>query len=233
LIKKLFGDGCLEYNDYDRNIIRIPGQPFKPVQIPDGDTPQKRTANVDTIRKIVAVSPAKSRETLTHDVLLLVLYLMGINTADLYNLEKTAFKNQKLCYNRTKTEKKRKDRAYIEVFVNEPIELLFKKYAGNIRLCNFSERYVDFDVFLMAVNKGLKSLCQKAGVPKITVYWLRHTWATVAQNKCGASTELVGFCLNHTSAHRITEGYIEKDYSPADALNRKVLACIFGNEKTP
>ncbi|MDR2382891.1 MAG: transposase, partial [Prevotellaceae bacterium] len=121
---------CLEYNDYDRNIIRIPGQPFKPVQIPDGDTPQKRTADVDTIRKIVVVSPAMSRETLAHDVLLLVLYLMGINTADLYNLEKTVLKNQKLCYNRTKTEKKRKDRAYIEVFVNEPIEPLFKKYAG-------------------------------------------------------------------------------------------------------
>jgi integrase len=98
-------------------------------------------------------------------------------------------------------------------------------------LFNFSERNADPDTFLTAVNKGLKSLCKKAGVPKITVYWLRHTWATIAQNTCGASTEQVAFCLNHTSAHRVTEGYIEKDFSPVDVLNRKVLDYIFEKQK--
>jgi integrase len=136
-------------------------------------------------------------------------------------------RNGKLCYNRTKTEGKRKDKAYIEVLINEEILPLLEKYKGGRKLFNFSEHYADSDIFLTAVNKGLKSLCLKAGVPKITVYWLRHTWATIAQNKCGASTELVGFCLNHASAHRITEGYIEKDFSPVDILNRKVLNYIF------
>jgi integrase len=229
-IKKLFDDGCLEYNDYDRNIIKIPNQPFRSVSIPDADVPQKRSTDAETIRKILAVSPELPRETLAHDVSLLVLYLVGINTIDLYNLEKTELQRHKICYNRSKTEKKRKDKAYIEVFADEVILPLFKKYEGKKRLFNFSERYADSDLFLTAVNKGLKSLCQKAGVQKITVYWLRHTWATIAQNKCGASTELVGFCLNHASAHRVTAGYIEKDFSPVDILNRKVLACIFEAE---
>jgi integrase len=227
IIKKLFDEGCLEYNDYDRNIIKIPNQPFRSVKIPDTDIPQKRTTDAETIRKILGVSPEFSRETLAQDVLLLVLYLIGVNTVDLYNLEKAEFKNRKLCYNRTKTELKRKDKAYIEVFVNDEILPLFEKYQGKKKLFNFSERYADSDMFLTAVNKGLKSLCQKADVQKITVYWLRHTWATIAQNKCGASTELVGFCLNHASAHRVTEGYIEKDFSPIDVLNRKVLDYIF------
>ncbi|MDR0732836.1 MAG: site-specific integrase [Dysgonamonadaceae bacterium] len=228
LIKKLFEEGCMEYNDYDRNIIRVSNQPFRPITIPDSDIPRKRATDAETIRKIFSVQPELHRETLARDVSLMVLYLMGINTIDLYKMEETAFLNGKLCYNRSKTEKKRKDRAYIEVFVNEPILPLFEKYAGERRLFNFSERYSDSDYFLTAVNKGLKSLCQKAGVQKITVYWLRHTWATIAQNKCGASTELVGFCLNHTSAHRITEGYIEKDFSPVDVLNQTVLDYIFG-----
>jgi integrase len=231
IIKKLFDDGCLEYNDYDRNIIKIPNQPFRSVRIPDADVPQKRSTDAETIRKILNVSPELPRETLAHDVSLLVLYLVGINTIDLYNLEKAEFLEHKLCYNRSKTEKKRKDKAYIEVCADELILPLFKKYEGKKRLFNFSERYADSDMFLTAVNKGLKSLCQKAGVQKITVYWLRHTWATIAQNKCGASTELVGFCLNHASAHRVTEGYIEKDFSPVDILNRKVLACIFESEQ--
>jgi integrase len=142
-------------------------------------------------------------------------------------LEPTALRNGKLCYNRTKTKGKRKDKAYIEVFASEEIFPLFEKYKGKNRLFVFSERYSNSDLFLTAVNNGLKSLCRKAGVQKITVYWLRHTWATIAQNKCGASTELVGFCLNHASAHRVTEGYIEKDFSPVDVLNRKVLNYIF------
>jgi integrase len=227
IIKKLFDDGCLEYNDYDRNIIKISSQPFKSVRIPEADTPQKRSTDAETIRKILRVPPELPRETLAHDVSLLVLYLIGINTVDLYNLEKPEFRASKLCYNRSKTEKKRKDKAYIEVYADEAIWPLFKKYEGRGKLFNFSERYADSDMFSTAVNKGLKSLCQKAGVQKITVYWMRHTWATIAQNKCGASTELVGFCLNHASAHRVTEGYIEKDFFPVDMLNRKVLACIF------
>jgi site-specific recombinase XerD len=230
-IKKLFDGGCLEYNDYDRNIIKIPGQPFKAVRIPDSDIPQKRSTDSETIRRILGVPPELPREILARDVSLLVLYLAGINTVDLYSMEKTGFGNQKLCYNRSKTEKKRKDKAYMEILVSEEILPLFKKYKGKKKLFSFSERYSDSDLFLTAVNKGLKALCQKAGVQKITVYWLRHTWATIAQNKCGASTELVGFCLNHASAHRVTEGYIEKDFSPINVLNRKVLACLLENEQ--
>ncbi|MDR1526412.1 MAG: site-specific integrase, partial [Dysgonamonadaceae bacterium] len=229
-IKKLFNDGCLEYNDYDRNIIKIPNQPFKAIRIPDSDTPQKRSTDAETIRKILGVPPELPREILAHDVSLLVLYLAGINTVDLYNTGKTEFRNQKLCYNRSKTEKKRKDKAYMEILVNEEIWPLFKKYEGKKKLFSFSERYSDSDLFLTAVNKGLKSLCTKAGVQSITVYWLRHTWATIAQNKCGASTEQVGFCLNHASAHRITEGYIQKDFSPVDKLNKKVLKYIFNSK---
>jgi integrase len=209
-IRKLFDDGCMEYNDYDRNIIKISNQPFRAVQIPDNDIPKKRYADVDTVRKIFGVSPESPGDTLAHDVSMLVLYLMGINTADLYSIEKTAFRNGKLCYNRLKTEKKRKDGAYIEVHVNESILPLLEKYAGRRRLFNFSDRYSNFDTFALAVNRGLESLCRKAGVQKITVYRLRHTWATIARNKCGATTETVAFCLNHASAHRVTEDYIEK-----------------------
>jgi integrase len=107
---------------------------------------------------------------------------------------------------------------------------LFAKHGGRKGLFDFRERYADADNFARAVNTGLKSLCTKAQVQVITVYWLRHTWATVAQNECGASTELVGFCLNHASAHKTTEGYIKKDYSPVDVLNRKVIDFIFARE---
>ncbi|MDR2470390.1 MAG: hypothetical protein LBD27_07960 [Tannerella sp.] len=243
IIKKLFEEGCLEYNDYDRDIMRIRNQPFRTVRIPQADVPAKRYAPVEAVRRLLNLRPEEGREEFAHDILKIVLMLAGINTVDLYGMEKSAFSDGKLCYSRHKTKGERKDRAYFEIGVIDELRPLLEKYAGGKRLFNFCERYTTADNFARAVNTGLKSLCRRANadieyerkasdvriasVPEITVYWLRHTWATVAQNECGASTEMVGFCLNHTSAHRTTEGYIQKDFSPVDRINRQVIDFIF------
>jgi integrase len=228
IIKKLFDEGCLEYNDYERDIIRIPARPFKVVKIPESDVPDKRNIEIEPLRRILGIKPESVREQLARDIALLVLCLVGINTVDLYNLEKPEFRNGKICYNRTKTQGKRRDKAYIEISVPEKILPLLDKYRGKKYLLNFREKYSEPGNFSRAVNIGLKSLCTKAQTHPITVYWLRHTWATVAQNQCHATTELVAFALNHRSAHRVTEDYIKKDYTPIDRLNKKVLTEIFG-----
>jgi integrase len=227
-VKRMFEEGCLEFNDYERNIIRISTQPFRAVKIPQSDVPDKRSVGIDVLRKVLDTEACLPREDLAHDVAILVFYLVGINTVDLYNLEKREFAGGKICYNRTKTERGRRDRAYMEVAVRDEILPLFEKYKGEKYLFDFRERYSDSAIFCRAVNKGLRSLCEKAQVQVLTVYWLRHTWATVAQNECGASTELVAFALNHASAHKVTEGYIRKDYTPVDRLNELVLARVFG-----
>ena len=227
LIKKMFEDGCMEFNDYDRNIIKIPNQPFRAVKIPKADIPQKRSIESDVILKIFNCKVEFGREELAQDVSKMIICLAGINTVDLYYLKKESFSNGKIHYNRKKTEKSRRDKAYIEIKVPNEILYLINKYKGYKSLFNFSDHYSEPGNFSKAINTGLKSICKKIGIPNITAYWFRHSWATIAQNQCGASTELIGFCLNHSSAHRITEGYIKKDFSPIDELNRKVFEYIF------
>ena len=87
--------------------------------------------------------------------------------------------------------------------------------------------YKSNNSFNKYLNEGLKDFCKIAEVDAVSTYTFRHSWATIAQNQCGASTELVGFALNHASAHRVTEGYIKKDFSPIDVLNEKVIKCVF------
>jgi integrase len=226
-ICKIFDDGRKEYNDYDRNVMRITNDPFRIIDIPRVETPAKRTSDVETIRKILATVPTTAREELAHNVMMLVLFLAGINTVDLYNLQRNAVDGDYLCYNRSKTMGKRKDKAFFRIRIQDEIKPIFDKYKGESGLFCFSDMYHDSDGFAQNVNKGIKSLCEKAGVPKITVYWLRHTWATIARNRCGASIEDVAFCLNHASAHRITEDYLDKDFSLVDKINGKVIKCIF------
>ena len=225
-IRKMFEEGRNHFNEYDLDIIRIINDPFKKVQIPRSEQPQKRAVEAESIRKILTVKPDSERALLAQDVAKLIIYLVGINTVDLFFMEKKALKNGKLCYNRRKTKGHRKDKAYIEVAIREEIKEILKKYkSGSEKL--FAFNYYSEQGFNNNVNKGLKRLCEIAEIPKITTYTLRHSWATIAYNDCGISEELIAFCLNHQSAHKITAGYIKKDFSIIDKTNEKVLNFIF------
>jgi len=231
-IRSIFNSAIKKYNDYDYDIIRIRTNPFARVKIPKESIPEKRSTEPDVIRRVLTSkieTPNNyrgiSRKEMGQDIGLIIFCLAGINAADLYDLKKDSLKKDwKLCYNRKKTRDKSDTGAYMEVTVPEVIRPLFEKYKGSKRLFLFSERFVDSTGFVKNVNKGLKAVCEELEIKEIiTTYTFRHSWATIAQNECGASTEQIAFALNHSSAHKVTEGYIRKDYTPVDKLNKKVI----------
>ena len=235
-IRMIYNAALEEYNDYDKNIIRIKLQPFRKIEIPKADVPEKRALDIPILQKLFygAIPETKLKASLpelSRDVAEMVFCLAGMNTADLFELRKGNSKGEVLCYHRQKTKKFRRDGAYLEVKIPTRLLPLFEKYkSNNDYLLNFAERYQDSNCFNINVNSGLKPYCNYNGLPKICIYNFRHSWATIAQNNCGASTAEVGFALNHSSAHRVTERYIKKDYSPISVLNEKVIACVFGGE---
>ena len=227
-IKTIFEAGLEEYNDYDNGVILIKNQPFRKKMIPSADVPEKRSVDVGVLRKIFAADVTGDVARLSQDVALISFCLAGLNTVDMYVLNTANVKDGKLCYNRKKTAGERKDKAYIEIRIPDKVLPLFEKYKGKgSALFDFSDRYYSSKEFNKAVNNGLKQISKQFGVENTTTYTFRHSWATIAQNHCGASTELVGFALNHRSAHAVTEGYIEKDFSRIDVLNEKVIAYVF------
>lgn len=235
-IRMIYNAALEEYNDYDKNIIRIKLQPFRKIEIPKADVPEKRALDIPILQKFFygAIPETKLKASLpelSRDVAEMVFCLAGMNTADLFELRKENLKGEVLCYHRQKTKKFRRDGAYLEVKIPTRLLPLFEKYkSNNDYLLNFAERYQDSNCFNINVNSGLKPYCKYNGLPNICIYNFRHSWATIAQNNCGASTAEVGFALNHSSAHRVTEGYIKKDYSPISVLNEKVIACVFWGE---
>ena len=234
-IRMIYNAGLEEYNDYDKNIIRIKLQPFKKITIPKADIPEKRALSIDVLRaffngqnpetKLKASLPELSR-----DVAEMVFCLAGMNTADIFELRKSNLKEGMLCYQRQKTKKFRRDGAYLEIKVPERLIPILYKYMddeGSEYLLNFNKRYQDSNCFNINVNHGLKAYCEYNKLPSMCIYNFRHSWATIAQNHCRASTAEVAFALNHSSAHKVTEGYIQKDYSPISRLNEKVQSCVF------
>ena len=228
-IKAMFDAGCLEYNDYNRNIIRIQSRPFMGVKIPKHDLAKEMAVDAEIIKQICEIEVKTKRMKMSRDVAKLMVYLVGINSVDLFQLTHSNLKNNVLKYNRSKTKNSRPDKAYIEIKILPEIKPLFNEWKGESRLFDFGCK--DARSFNRYVNEGLNLICDKLNIDRVSTYTFRHSWATIAQTKCGASTELVGFCLNHVSAHRITEGYIKKTFDPIDKLNKEVTDFIFAEKE--
>ena len=232
-VKVMFRAALDEFNDYDRGIIRIKNDPFRKIRIPRADIPEKRALKVDILKKFFSgtLPPSKMIAPLpewSRDVAEMVFCLAGINTADLYSMKKDCLRNGVLCYQRRKTMKFRRDGAYLEIRVPDRLMPLFDKYrSDDDYLFSFHLRHQDLDCFNVNVNRGLKPYCAYNGLPPMCMYTFRHSWATIAKNNCGASTEEVGFALNHSSAHKVTERYIQKDFTPISRLNDRVLSVVF------
>lgn len=235
-VKTIYNAGKDYYNDYDKDVILIPNEPFRHVNIPKDARPGKRNIPVEDLKAFFNYTPkasttlfnkeVESRESLAYDVAKLVFCLAGINTVDLYKLEKKGLQKGKLKYYRAKTKDRRDDGAYMEIKIPSEIKDLIIKYKGDKKLFSFADRYANHNEFNRAVNVGLKQVCKKIGIKTVSTYSFRHSWATIAQNHCKASLADVAFALNHVSQFRVTERYVEIDYSPVDDLNRKVIDFI-------
>lgn len=224
-IKTIFNAGLIEYNNSDKGIIRIQNRPFDGVKIPRHDLPIQKAVDADVLRKIIQFKPTSKQTEMAVDVAKLMICLAGINTIDIFKRVKDDLKNGKLCYNRSKTASRRTDKAYFEIKILPEIEDLMKKWNKGERLFDFGYRTAkNFNKY---VNIGLSKICKEQGIEKVDTYTFRHSWATIAHYHCGASLDLVGKSLNHIASLKVTAGYIKRDFTSVDEMNKAVVNFIF------
>lgn len=237
-VRQIYKAALLDFNDESKGIVRIKNNPWARVKIPKADRTTKHAITAEEAREFffAPLPPTKQTEPLSElgqDVAKLVLCLAGINTIDLFGLQKSDYKKGVIGYKRAKTRSTRRDEAYFEIQVEPILYPLMEKYKtapNDPYLLNFHKRFCDADSFNANVNTGIKQICKSMGLPKETwysVYTFRYTWATVAQNDCAANIAEVGFGMNHSGSHTVTRGYIMLDFSPAWELNAKVIDFIF------
>lgn len=227
----IFQNGKKEFNDEERNIIRIPNSPFSAYSIPKNNPTTKKALSVEQIRSIFEFKTNEVTSMIARDVFVMSFLMVGMNTIDMFYLEPA--KDGRLEYERRKTKGRREDRAFISI-MREP-ELLpyldrYKDPLGD-RAFNFFMRYKSHIEFNRLINFHLKTVGNSVGIPNLTFYSARHSWATIARNDCGISVDDVASCLNHVNSERkVTDIYIKKDWSVIDRANRKVLDFVFEKE---
>ena len=229
-IRTLFNAAIEEYNDEDRGDIRIKHYPFRKYEFKKGMEPVKKVLNVEQIRSIRDISEsvlAQKRSILARDIFMLSFYMAGINTADLYDVKKSSYKNGRLSYYRQKTRDRRQDKAFISIIVSPEAVRYFEKYRDKrgMRVFCFADMYSTYENFNKAVDKGLKRVALLCKIDeKLTSYFARFSFASIARNDLDISKDDIALAMNHVeTAHKTTEFYLKKDWSKVDNVIRKVI----------
>ena len=236
-LRHLYNEAQKYYNKPDKGLIRIPHSPFEYFKIPKEEATRKRAIQPQQIKAIWNMPyqniykghKGTCRFDLAKDCFILSFCLMGINSADLYNA--IGLSDNRLVYNRTKTKDRRLDKAKMEVIVPDMVLPIIEKYRDNTgkRLFKFYRYYRDSRAFNKAINIGLKEIGTILDIDDLEYYAARHSWATIALNKCKIDKYTVHAALNHVDeSMRVTDIYIERDFVNENKANAKVVKYVFG-----
>lgn len=206
--------------------------PFRRFKIRDEET-RKRFLPAGRLRELRDY-PYEAHQAKYRDMFMLMLYLAGINPADLFQARKRDVRGGRLEYRRAKTGK------LYSVKIEPEAQELISRHAGKGEwLLDVMDRYGDYRDFLHRMNRELKRIgpAVRKGrggrkevqplFPELSAYWARHSWATLAY-RLGVPLDTVSEALGHEHGSRVTCIYIAFDRRKADAANRLVLDFLAG-----
>lgn len=199
--------------------------PFRRFKIKTVKT-EKRNVSVETLRQLFNY-PIEDWQVAYRDMFKLSFMLMGINFADMLNLEPEDMREGRIVFNRHKT-------ARLYSMKVEPEALaLIEKYAGERHLLSIMDSRKDYLQYIRQTNNALRKIgdCERSGLggkkthhaicPDLSTYWARHTWATIAAS-LDIPKETIAAALGH-GGNTVTDIYIDFDRKKVDDANRKVL----------
>ncbi len=220
-LRTLFNAARELYNNEDLGIYRVKHYPFKKYKVGSPPLTKKRNNTLEQVLTIRdCVTEPDTRTELAKELYMLSFYLCGINAVDLYQITECDVRNGRLDYNRSKTRGKRKDNAFISIKIIDEAKPRLEKYLGKLSVRYSSSGYLNW-----SLSKGMEQLRKLTGIPELTLYWARHTFANTARNDCRMSKDDVALALNHVDeGNRTTDIYIAKDWKIVDDVQRKVIA---------
>lgn len=205
----------------------ITAYPFRKFKIRTEET-AKRSLTIAELRRLINWEGLEDYQRQYVDIFFLIFLLRGINLVDLCRLKKGDVVNGRIEYKRAKTHK-----LYSIKVEPEAMEIM-ERYKGEKYLLNILDRYSDYNFYKVRLNRELKRVGSvvigKHGrktirplFPKLSTYWARHTFATIAKNECDISMDMIADLLGHTNGMAVTNVYVRKDERRMDAAARKVI----------
>lgn len=188
----------------------------------------KRDLTVKQMREFIA-APCPPDLQVYKDMFILMTFMHGINAVDLLQAKPSDIREGRLDFRRSKTG------TSVSVKIEPEMEEIINRYKGTKYLLRFCDERASYESFLKSMDIALKKIgpyeLHKHGrrvyhplFPKLSQYWCRHTWATLASG-IGIPNEVVADALGHVN-NSVTDIYINYNRQRTDAAGRKVIDYI-------
>ncbi|SEM73010.1 Phage integrase SAM-like domain-containing protein [Mucilaginibacter gossypiicola] len=215
------------YNDEDEGVMIVKHYPFRKYKLPQVEPTNKPKLTVEQVIAIrdFVVEP-DSRIELARDLFMLSFYLCGMNSVDMYKLPLPDASDERVNYNRSKTKGRRRDKAYISIFIPDVAKPLYMKYAGTLK-----NRYVSQYSLNYAIAYGIKKIGKALGFKNPEFYNARHAFGDLARNRCRFSMDDVGLAMNHKdNSNRVTDVYVSKNWDIIDEVQSAVINLLTNHD---
>lgn len=207
--------------------------PFRKINLRREET-KKRALTVEQLRDLFAY-PVEDYQVRYLDMFKLIFFLIGINMTDLLHL-KDITADGRIEYHRAKTH-----RLYSIKVEPEAMEII-EKYRGREWLLNPLDTCKSHITYYQHFNKALQKIGDvsfegtrhvkvvKPVFPKLTSYWARHSWASIAA-ELDIPKETIAAALGHSIGNPITSIYIDFNMKKVDEANRRVMDWVLYGKK--
>jgi integrase len=215
----------------DLETVPLESYPFRRFKIKKAETAH-RNISIEDLRHIIyfdcesfknqqlkcnkhssgVANPAKYR-----DLFMLSFYFCGLNMQDLLFLKPDDIRNGQLSILRRKTG------VPVVIRVEPEAQAIIDRYRGKKYLLNFLDSYATDDThsFIKRVNKNLKLI-----LPFISVYWARHSWASIAA-ELDVPDSIIDIAMGH-KIRGMASVYIARNLKKVSDANRKVIDYLQG-----
>lgn len=192
------------------------GNPFEGINTTTAQT-RSRDLSLEQIRALWRAGTKSAKEAEALDFFRLSFLLRAMNPVDLLNASPDEMQNGRIYYSRRKTGKD------ISVKVEpEAAEIIARR--GNAR--HLFAASLTYGSFRIRCNVYLKNIAARAGLPPVTMYWARHTLASLLFEQ-GGSMDVVSAILSHSlGGARVTATYVAVRESQLDEAMRKVIDSV-------
>lgn len=181
---------------------------------------KSRSLTVEQLRIFLAMEPDRRQAQDALDFFRLSFYLRAMNPIDLWKTHPDAIFNGRLIYTRSKTGKD------YSVKVEPEARWILAEKGHSDRMLN-SMVGRDYDNYLQDMDDELRAMAKAAKLPPVTMYWARHTFATLLL-EIGTQVEIIAAAMGHSYGPRVTMGYINIRQKQVDDAVRRLFDYVAG-----
>lgn len=225
---------CILNRAVQDNILRESSFPFgkNKYEIPTG-CGRKLALSLSDIKNIISYQNTTDELEEFRDLWFFSYLCNGINFRDLLFLQYSNIIDGEIRFARSKTSRKTKHNKEIRAAITpEMWEIIHKRGNPYVTSQTYIFKYVKgtedafervrlVKRFVTKCNRKLKKIAHELGIPQLTTYTARHSFATVLK-RAGAKTSYISESLGHSNLS-VTENYLDFFEKEERIKNAKLL----------